>query len=227
MSWAAISRTALRARALDFCQSEPPILCRVGLLAADVAGELVELVGGDEQPVAGLAALARRVLDDQVFPGGAVDGALHQLDVPADAVLLVHHVVAGLQLQRVDGVAPPARHLAHVPGRGAPPAGDVVAGEQHEPGRLVDEAAGQRAAGDQHLAGGGRGRDLLGQPGAEAGVAEHLDRPLGGAVPLEDQRDRPALAGPALEVVDHPGGLAVVERGRLGGQGHRDRRRRG
>ena len=30
ISCAAISRTALRARALLFCQSEPPILCSVG-----------------------------------------------------------------------------------------------------------------------------------------------------------------------------------------------------
>ena len=65
---------------------------------------------------------------------GAVDRALHQLDVPADAVLLVHHVVAGLELQRVDRVAPPARHLAHVPGGRAAAAGDVVAGEHARAG---------------------------------------------------------------------------------------------
>ena len=85
-----------------------------GGLPADVTGELVELVGGHVQPVAGLATLAGGVLQHQVLAVGAVDGALHQLDVAADAVLLVHDVVAGLELQRVDRVAATARHLAHV-----------------------------------------------------------------------------------------------------------------
>ena len=87
-------------------------------LAAHVLGHLVELVAGHEQPVAGLAALAARVLDHQVLARRRVraraDGPLHELDEPADAVLLVHHVVARPQLQRVDDVAPAARHPAHV-----------------------------------------------------------------------------------------------------------------
>ena len=41
-----------------------------------------------------MAALARRVLDDQVLAGGAVDRAAHHLDIAADPVLLVHDVVA-------------------------------------------------------------------------------------------------------------------------------------
>ena len=61
----------------------------------------------------------------------------------------------------------------------------------------------------------------LHQRGAEPGVVQHLDRPLRRAVPLEDQHHRPAVAGPALQVVDHPAGLAVVERHRLGGQRQR------
>ncbi len=128
------------------------------VLAADVAGELVERVGRHEQPVAGLAALARRVLDDQVLAVGPVDRALHHLHVPADAVLLVHHEVAGPQLQRVDRVAPPARHLAHVPCGRAAAAADVGAGDQRQPARLVDEAVLEGAADDDDVAG-GRGGD--------------------------------------------------------------------
>ena len=94
-----------------------------GRLAADVAAEQVELVGRHEELVAGLAALRGRVLEHEVLahgggrlldarraarPGGTAAGgdlALHHLDEAADAVRLVHDVVAGLQLQRVDHVA--------------------------------------------------------------------------------------------------------------------------
>src|SRR5690606_26822340 len=65
-----------------------------GGLATDVLGDLFQLVGGDVEPVAGLAPLGGRVLHDKVLAGGALHGALHHLDVPADAVLLVDDVVA-------------------------------------------------------------------------------------------------------------------------------------
>ena len=83
-------------------------------LAPDVAGHLVELVGGDVQPVAWLTTLAGGVLEHEVLAGRPCDGALHHLDVLADAVLVVHDEVARLQLQRVDDVPALARHLAHV-----------------------------------------------------------------------------------------------------------------
>ena len=104
-----------------------------GRLAADVAAQQVELVGGHEELVAGVAALRRRVLEHEVLahrggllldargaarPGGAAarrDLALHHLDEPADAVRLVHDVVARLELQRVDDVAAPARELLVLP----------------------------------------------------------------------------------------------------------------
>ena len=90
----------------------------VGRLAADVLGDLVELVGGHVQPVPRLAALgATRTRSPGTRgspPRTRADGALHQLDEPPDAVLLVHDEVARAQLQRVDDVAPPARHAAHV-----------------------------------------------------------------------------------------------------------------
>ena len=89
-------------------------------LAADVAGQQVELVGRHVELVARVAALGGRVLEQQELAddllGGLVAHAarprlLHggdlppgQLDEPPDAVRLVHDVVAGLQLQRVDDV---------------------------------------------------------------------------------------------------------------------------
>ena len=66
-----------------------------GLLAADVAGHLVERVGRDVEPVGRAAALGGAVLEDEVLAGGALHLALLHLDEPADAVLLVHDVVAG------------------------------------------------------------------------------------------------------------------------------------
>ncbi len=90
-----------------------------GLLAADVAGDLVELVGRDVEAVGRLAALGRRVLEDEVLARGALHGALHHLDEAADAVLLVHDEVTGAQLEGVDLVAPLRRHPAHVLGGGA------------------------------------------------------------------------------------------------------------
>ncbi len=138
--------------------------------------------------------------------------ALHEFHVFADAVLLVHDVVARLQLQRVDRVAPPARHLAHVLHRGAATAGDVVAGQHDEAGDLVDEPVGQAAGRDDRRARLRRRGDAVGLHDADARVAQHLDRALGRAVPLEDDRDTPAVGGPARHVVDDACRLAVIER---------------
>ena len=113
ISSAAICLTALRAGPCAWPSRAPPSWSQRGLLAADVAGDLVERVGRHEEPVRRAAALGRAVLDDEVLAVGAVDRALHHLHVAADAVLLVHDEVAGLELERVDRVAP-RRHLAHV-----------------------------------------------------------------------------------------------------------------
>ena len=87
-----------------------------GLLAADVAGDLVERVGRHVEPVGGLAALGGAVLEDEVLAGRALHLALLHLDEAADAVLLVDDVVAGLELERVDLLLAPGRHPAHVAG---------------------------------------------------------------------------------------------------------------
>ena len=111
-------------------------------LRADVLADLVELVGGDEQLVRRGAAFARRIFDDQVFARGlripGSDGTLTHLDEPADAMLLVHHVIAGFQLHQVDGLAPPFRGFGL--GRGAGAAGQVAFGQQRDAGGRVHES---------------------------------------------------------------------------------------
>ena len=164
-------------------------------LAADVAGELVEGVGGHEQPVRRLVPPRRRVLDDQVVALPAVDRAADHLDVAADAVLLVHDEVAGLQLHQVDGVAPAGRHLGRVPHVRAALAGQVVLGEQRQARRPG------KAKPDSRLpwvtwvspASGARG-DVGHQPDAEVGLGELVGGALRGPGPGEGDDDPPALA---------------------------------
>ena len=126
---------------------------QAGLLAADVPGHLVERVGRHVEPVGGTATLGGAVLQDEVLPGRAADLALPHLDEPADAVLLVDHVVAGGQLERVDLALAPGRHPAHVAGRGSLPR-QVVAGQQHQPVGRVHEPVVDRRAGHRDDVGG-------------------------------------------------------------------------
>ena len=129
ISSAAISRTARRARFFRLAQSDAAEPVEAGLLAADVAGDLVEAVGRDEEHVGRPAALGGAVLEDEVLARGALHLALPHLDEAADAVLLVDDVVARLQLERVDLPLAAGGHPALVAG-GAALAGQVVAGDQ-------------------------------------------------------------------------------------------------
>ena len=113
-----MSRTALRALSLAAVH-----LTERGCLCPDVAGEQVELVGWHVQFVVRVAALVRNILDHQRLSGrlhGIPTAARHfslgQLEELVDAVRLVHHEVAGLQLQRVDYILAPARELLHLAG---------------------------------------------------------------------------------------------------------------
>ncbi len=145
-------------------------------LAADVLGDELELVGRDEDPVAGLALLARRELEDEVLAGRALHRALHHLDVARDAVLLVHDRVAGAQLHRVDGVLAPARHpLADVLGPRPAGAGQVALGQQDRLEQVAAEA-GLEAAGRQ-VDDAGVGAALV-DPGRDLGVLEQLVQAL-------------------------------------------------
>src|SRR5690606_28144455 len=130
----------------------------------------VELVGGDEQPVARLAALGGRVLHDQVLAGGALHGALHHLDVAADAVVLVDDVVARGEGQRVERPAAAGRHAGGLAARGLL-AGEVGLGEDGQPQLGADEAVVEGAAGDVHHGrahGGGVGQAGVGDAGGDA-----------------------------------------------------------
>ena len=215
MSPAAISLTAFLARPLRLAQSPPPSLSSDGRLAADVPGDELELVGGHEQAVARLAPLAGGVLEDEVLAGGARDRALHHLDVAADAVLVVDDRVARLELQRVDGVAPPRRHLlARVLAAEAARAGEVGLGEHDGAQQRALEADVEAAGGDGDDARRGRAVERLHEPGRDVGGAQDLDAALGRPVPLGGVDHRPALGEPAPDVLDGPLGLAAV-RGRL------------
>ncbi|EPJ40697.1 putative Transcription-repair-coupling factor [Streptomyces afghaniensis 772] len=179
-----------------------------GGLAADVLGDLLQLVGGDVEAVAGLAALGGRVLDDQVLAGRALHGALHHLDVTADAVLLVDDVVARLQGERVDGLAAAGRHPGAVAAR-RPLTGQVRLRQDGESEGRVDEAVLDRAARHVHDR-----RGDLGQVGVVTGrdalAAQHLDRTGRRAVRLGDEHRAPAVGEPALGVGEGLGGVPAV-----------------
>ena len=188
-------------------------------LAADVLRHLVERVGGHVQPVARLAPLGRRVLDDQVLALAAVDRAAHHLDVLADAVLLVHDVVAGLELDGVDRVAAPRRQPAGVLRQRPTLAGEVGLGEERELERRCDQPAVEAPGGDVDDAGLGGGR--RDQARGHLGRTEALDRTLGRAVPVEHERDPPAVARPAAQILDRGVGVAPVAGRRLERAGER------
>ena len=140
-------RLARPALALGPVGAAEPV--EAGLLAADVAGHLVERVGRDEELVRWVAALGGAVLEDEVLAHRPLHLALPHLHEPADAVLLVHDVVAGLELERVDLLLAARGHPAHVAGGGLL-AGEVLAGEHDQGGVVEGEPVGEAALGDLH-----------------------------------------------------------------------------
>ncbi|GGX22469.1 hypothetical protein GCM10010353_41930 [Streptomyces chryseus] len=177
-------------------------------LAADVLGDLLQLVGGDVEAVAGLAALGGGVLDEQVLAGRALDGALDHLDVAADTVLLVDDEVARLERQRVDGLAAAGRHPAQFLAGGAL-AGQVGLGQYGQPQTGVDEAVVDRTAGDVDDRRGDLGEVRL-QAGRDALAAEDLGGAGRRAVALRDVDGAPAVGQPALGVGERSRRVAPV-----------------
>ena len=177
-------------------------------LPADVPGDLVKLVGGHVQPVRRLAALARRVFDDQVLPGRALHTAAGHLQVAAHPVLLVHDVVARAELERVDAAAAPAGHPPGVPGAGAL-ASQVGLADHRQPHRLPGEPVADQPG--RHTWHPGLRRVVeVTEPGAEPFAAQHLREPLRGPVPLGDQHHPPAVGQPAPHIGERPRGIAAV-----------------
>ena len=169
-----------------------------GLLAADVAGDLVERVGRHVEPVGRLAAPSDgAVLQDEVLAGRAVHLALPHLHEAADAVLLVDDVVAGLELERVDLLLAPGRHLAHVARGGLLP-GDVLAGEdQPAPGRRVRRSARARAdPAVTRTSAVGRPGSTPPRPAAPARRARRAPRPCAGPGRGPGGWSRPACPRP-------------------------------
>ena len=179
-------------------------------LAADVLRHLVELVGGHEEAVARLPAAGRRVLDQEVLPSRTLHRALDHLDVAADTMLLVHDVVTGAQLQRVDGVAPPARHPPLALGGRAGLTEQVGLGQQGDAVPVAHKAAFQTGTGHVYDAGLGRRVDARVDAGGDVLASQHLDEAFGRTVSLGDQHDAPAVADPALDVADRLRGVAAV-----------------
>ena len=211
-----------------------------GVLATHVVGDEVQLVRGHEESVGCAAALGGGVLDDQVFLHGlhAVDGcgAGHRagghLDEAADAVALVHHVVAGVQGERVDGVAAAARLklLARCGARrvGAAAAEQFGLGEDGELGVLEQEARGCGCLAhlddavlevpggvllEAYSACGGHGGGPF-LPGVE-----QSDEPVGRAAAVGEGEDGPLLLDEVAEAFEHPVHGAVEGGGRPSGQG--------
>ena len=114
----------------------------LGDFGTDVFADLIKLIGGDEQLVRRCTALGRRVFDDQVFTGGLVgagaNGALAHFHEPADAVLLMHHIIALFEFHQIDGLAPAFRRFGHSNRRAS--TGQVAFGEQGDFGGLAHES---------------------------------------------------------------------------------------
>ena len=121
------------------------------------------------------------------------DGALHHLDVLADAVLLVHDEVAGAQLQRVDDVAAPATASGACPWccGGCPTRSASVSRPSRRSVR--EKPCSTRRRRHEHH---GRLRGVVdATASSRAGdvrAGEHLDHALGRAVALGGGDDAPA-----------------------------------
>src|SRR5690606_35614692 len=109
-------------------------------LSAGVFPDGRELVGRDVEAVLPL------VRDHQVLPLDAGHGAGHEALEPADAVLVVDHVVALGEIAVVLALDPTA---ATGPPVRSPPAGDLLLAEDRHPGSGGDEAV-MDSGGEDH-----------------------------------------------------------------------------
>ena len=193
------------------------------VLATHVVGNQIQLVGGHEEAVGCAAALGGGVLDDQVFLHGlhAVDRgctshrAGGHLDEPADAVAFVHHVVAGVQRERVDGVAA-AACLEFLSGGASGCVGSAAAeqfgfGEDGElrllneeacgGGRLahLDDAVFEFASGVGFEAGSAG----CGYGGCPFAGVEEVDESVSGAAAVGEGEDGPLLTDEVADLAEH------------------------
>ncbi len=182
-------------------------------LAAHVLAEGVDLIAGHVQLVAAL------VLQEQVVALGAADGALDHALVLADAVLVVHHVVAGFEILEQAGALALARARLAV---GAAPAGEVGLGDDGQLGGGHAAAAVQGCRGDVPA---GFGEVGVGADGREAqtAVEQQAAHPLGGTLSVGRDHDPEAIGeqlaqavGEAFAVAHHRPPTARVHHRRIG-----------
>ena len=185
-----------------------------GLVGSGVLRDLVQRVGGHEEPVGGLAALGGRVFDDQVVArrGGvpAPDRARDELNEASDAVLVMDDVVPGVQSQRVDALAPARRHAAHVARGRARTPGEVTFGEDRDLEMGRDESDAGLRGRNGHEAGVGARFHVVRERGRARGVGEDgADAPArAGAFGGDD--DAPTVAGQVGEVGGGSGKVSAV-----------------
>ena len=202
-------RAGLRLRPVS-----PAHLGEGGFVGSRVLGDLVERVGGHEEPVGGLATLGGRVLDDQVVArGGRVptpDCAGDQLDETPDAVLVVDNVVPGVQGQGIDTLAPARGHAPHVARGGSDATGQVSLGEDREFQVGRDEADAGLRGRDRDEAGVGLRFHVVRERGRARGVGEDGADASAGAGAFGGDDDAPAVSGQVGEVGGGAGEVAAV-----------------
>ena len=155
-------------------------------LPADVPRQLIQRIHRHVQPVGPAAALARRVLQYEVLAARAAHNAFGHLHEPADAVLVVHHQVAGGQGQRVDDVAALGGQPLALGGRG-PVARQIGLGDHHEVGPGDHDTVVQRPL--EHPDHAVFQSDARFQKSCRSiGFSELLDDPLRGACARGDDR---------------------------------------
>ena len=181
-------------------------LVQGGGLGADVAGQLVELVHRHEQPVAGLAAFAGGVLDDEVVADRALDGALHQLHEPPDPVDLVNDRVTCLEFEGLDGVSAARRQFPLAAFR-ALLARQFGGGQQFEFRGSRTPAAPEGP--DDHVRTPGIGFGFeAGDPRSDVVFGQQFGHAVCQALALYADQEPPAVAEPGLDVGD--GGVHVA-----------------
>ena len=218
-----LSRLALRRRPVAAAH-----LRQGRRVAADVFAQQVELIGGDEQLVARVPALGRRVFEHEVLAGGLhrVPStrrhlALHELDEAPDAVRGVHDDVARLQLQRVDDVPPPRGELLHHTPVGADRAAVELGLGEHGELRLGQlEAAlelAQHGDDDTRL---GSVVEPLGGARRDAAVGEHVPGAVDETGARGGDRDAPPVGDERTDVGRGAVDVPLERRHRARGHAH-------
>ena len=114
-----------------------------GCLTAHVLADAVDLIAGDVELVAAFVG------EQQIVALDAANGALDHAFVVADTVLVVHHIVAGLEVfEEATALALARAGLA----MRAAATSEIALGDHRHLGRRNDEAAMQRSG--DHVAAG-------------------------------------------------------------------------